>query len=560
MIDHPIYADGLEDKSGAGDPLGLNAINQWLVGLVFPGVNNVVRYIRVYSALCWVAKLVEQHLETHGAGLTAKEAHQRFELAMQKMELLLIWANQGRGQRQLAGVRRSFEHAKAGITLEFANVPGSNASLRDAVAYRPSLTDGLGFVEVRDQGIWACTEAGLTLANAYEQWARRVGPKYSWLANIEARWARRSDLVKLDKALTVAAPSAAEQRAFLAQFFPHDTTPLERSGTSYRRNQALHLLLRSVSAVHTSSRGARENDGGEEESALWNIRKCMARGRAYKGSSVKLKAVEAAQGRWALLQLRQVQRLALELLFACVEQWLDTSQGNEAPISIDACVATLAQVGQAALPGKMRTRVGAQLAQLKHWQGEWPTLYGAAANGEEEADLFAAWDRLEQSDVSNESGLSHALAECYFALIFCSAEVSNLRLVNPDVERLLKDDGGSCSLLALEASTHHSSSLAPKELFAHWLKRWVILRHFDVATRRTLMQGDGCNRFRLMVGERGIQRVEPFSSTLDPGSTPDRIENVVALCCQGGLIAWDGTLYTLTEAGVQRMREGFHEY
>lgn len=64
MFDRPIFTEPLAFEIAGDDPLGLAPTNERLYMAVFPGVNNVVRYIRVYSAICWSVRQIECYLLT----------------------------------------------------------------------------------------------------------------------------------------------------------------------------------------------------------------------------------------------------------------------------------------------------------------------------------------------------------------------------------------------------------------------------------------------------------------------------------------------------------------
>ena len=71
MRDAPIYADAVQREVVGDDPLGLAPTNERLYNSAFPGFNNYVRHIRVYSAICWMTRQVALALE-RGAAKTDK--------------------------------------------------------------------------------------------------------------------------------------------------------------------------------------------------------------------------------------------------------------------------------------------------------------------------------------------------------------------------------------------------------------------------------------------------------------------------------------------------------
>lgn len=58
-LDKPYFTDPLTDNFVL-DPLGTNAVVESLYRSVFPGINNVVAFIRVYSAICWMVRQIDE--------------------------------------------------------------------------------------------------------------------------------------------------------------------------------------------------------------------------------------------------------------------------------------------------------------------------------------------------------------------------------------------------------------------------------------------------------------------------------------------------------------------
>ena len=67
MFNAPTFNIPLGSEVSGDDPLGLAPVNERLYGSVFPGINNVVRYIRVYSLLSWASWKFKEYLIKHPA-------------------------------------------------------------------------------------------------------------------------------------------------------------------------------------------------------------------------------------------------------------------------------------------------------------------------------------------------------------------------------------------------------------------------------------------------------------------------------------------------------------
>lgn len=181
MLDAPIFTSPLDTEIAGDDPLGVAPTNERMFGNVFPGVNNVVRYIRVYSLIAWTVGLIEAHLKRNGAEMLPEEAHELSRNALQRIQLAMLWRNSGLKLPQLAGSTRKFPTHNSPQRLTFPDLGTIRADFLDPGAYRPSLTGGLGFL-LRDANgkLYACSDAGRALAGAYDEFARG-DHRYRWL-------------------------------------------------------------------------------------------------------------------------------------------------------------------------------------------------------------------------------------------------------------------------------------------------------------------------------------------------------------------------------------------
>jgi len=296
MLEAPLFTHPLTSDIAGDDPLGLAPTIERLYGAVFPGVNNVVRYIRVYSAICWMVERIDEFLRANAKSLTTVAAKQASDAALEKIQLMLSWANQGKGRLQLAGSSRQFPADDTSVRLRFEEFGSSRANLLDAAAYRPSITRGLGFLELRTNATYGCTSAGTALAQAFDLQAKESSA-YTWLADVKALQAKRPIVLEVEDILDVGRPSKAEQQAFLQRFFPVLGQGVLDQATQ-NRWLSLQLVLRSVNAVCRRPRGSGKARGWASEN---EIRACMARAQV-NGVRVPLARVQTVQAWWAVLQ------------------------------------------------------------------------------------------------------------------------------------------------------------------------------------------------------------------------------------------------------------------
>ena len=552
MFDKPIFSLPLDSKIAGDDPLGLAPTNERLYGAVFPGINNVVRYIRVYSALCWISQRVDRYLKLHGTTLSNKEVKNLFDQASQKMELLIGWTNQHKGYRAVAGALRNFPTDNKPVKLIFESFGNSRVSLLDAVAYRPSITNGLRFLEQRTNATFGCTPAGELLANAFNSHIESSA-HYEWLANILKLNISRSDVLEIEPFLDLGIPSHSEQSAFLQQFFPNLG---EGRLDDFTQNRwlSIHLVLQSIHAdtIYKQSIG-KAGWTTEDE-----IRIAMARGKTPDGTLLNLSGLETVQAWWAILQLRQLQRLALDTLFAMVERFLDSKTIAEETTSIDKCAQQLGDLLTPELISEYELNVVSLFNTFHKSRGACDSLYATAcsesADPDEFFDLFHHIQELRSGSLNiGDPEDNDALASAYIALIFCAAETDNLLNIQK-TKAALETDRDSCSLLSLLALVKQMGNTTPSAFLSYVLKHWVILRHFQIVADRS-RQNDGKNRFRFMVGDNGLERFDPAAGMSQPAFSQDRLQHILILSEQSGLLESKEGGYRLTKLGANRMAE-----
>lgn len=551
MRDAPTYANPVQREVVGDDPLGLAPTNERLYNSAFPGFNNYVRHIRVYSAICWMTKQVELALE-RGVAKTDKEARGLYKAGIEKVELALVWAN--RGAQGIAGNTRVFPVNDKQVELKFETFGTSQATLFDAPTYKPSLTSGLRFLEARSAGTYGCLPYGDALADAFDEAARDL-PGFRWLKAPDRVAGRRSQVEKLAPVLDVAKPSAAERTAFLASFFPEE---VDETATNDERARwlTLQLMHRAVAAVCHANAAA----GKPATASSADIRACMARGVASDGTSVVAGDVERVQAWWAVLQVRQLQRLCLEALYCVVERWIAERESDGKSQALEDCVAQLAIAGHAFVHEDVRNSVAQMEEVFRNAQGARCSLYEAAAHwtsedteSENDADVFMHIGRLNDKATLtvDDEGDCDAVANAYIGLVFCAVETANLSK-NADALKAMLSDGDACSLLRLKEVVDRFSDRSIEAFLRHVIKEWVVLRHFDVVASRSI-PFDGKNRFRFIIGDYGLERFDKSARLPLPGMSSDKLDHALMLCEQSGLLAEKDGGYKLTTRGRARL-------
>lgn len=555
MLEGPIFTAPLNPGISGDDPLGTAPVNERLYNAVFPGINNFVRYVRIYSAMCWVVYHVEKYLETKGAKLTKAEATQLARNAYEKVQLVLIWVNKHKNYMNLAGSQRIFPQENVKIELVFDQFANSTVSLFDAGTYGPSLTSGLGFLERRSNGTFGCTEAGKRLALAFDEHARSF-VKYNWLVDVTRLTSTRNEVFQLEELFDLGSATSAEQQAFLEKFFPAGAMPADQFDRY--RWFAIHLVLRALDAASKSAVGKEQGGFVDEQT----VRIAMTTARAPGGTPFSIKGVETLQAWWMVLQLRQLHRLAIDTLFTVIESWLAKERNPDDNNSIDEIAEIIGRSCEPELERPFLAKVSKLQAHLRKIQGDEPTLYAAASLHQEvqEADAFGRIDDLLTCSYEfSEEGGNAAVALAYKSLVFCALEASNL-LGDPLCERTMRTaDTDMTSMIALTHAVKKFAERSPAAFMSHVVKNWVILRHFQIASSRAQTTGDGKNRFRFVIGDRGLERYSPAVGVNSPSFAQDKLEYILFLCWQSGLLEerqegkehW----YRLSGAGHARLKE-----
>lgn len=547
MLDAPIFTSPLDTEIAGDDPLGVAPTNERMFGNVFPGVNNVVRYIRVYSLIVWTVNLIEMHLDRHRNEMSPEEAHELTRNALQRIQLAMLWRNSGLKLPQLVGSTRKFPTNNSPQRLTFPDLGSIRADFLDPGAYGPSLRDGLGFL-LRDRSgkLYACTDPGRALAYAYDEFARS-DHRYRWLSDITSLATRRSDLYTIESALDITEPSAGEQRAFIARFFPE---PADSDLDQYAENRwfAIHLALRAMELLCRK----KERAGEPALATAHEVRCCMARG-GYRGTRLRVDGLEGVQALWAVLQVRQLQRLALDSLFCLVERWLAHRSIAGDRLELDELAAEVGASVTIELIKKFRGPMARFIEALAETQAGHPTLYEAVLMArDEDADVFGRMQELLEMSLEP-TELAAGLVPVLEALAFCAIETLNLHR-NPEAHAVMAQDLDACSLLGLASYLNSKAHLSPAEFVKTLVKDWVVLRHFEVASRRS-QRGAYKNRFRFVLGDEGLERFDPKAPLMDRAMGDDRLDHILMLARQCGLLDGDEGGYSLSPYGSSRLAE-----
>jgi hypothetical protein len=496
------------------DFLNLRQVNLDLMAECLPGLNNVTNNVRPYSVMCWAYWKFWKLIEQSGRDDAEPDELARF---VEKVESLVIWGHLLESLKGLAGMD-SVPPAPgpSGVHLRFRSwgANGRNAkntSIQAAAQYGPSLLDtyGLGFLcKVRDR-FYQTTAAGSQLAEALD---RRLQNSPAWplLNDLSVEYASEADARALFPWWRVDDASIEEQEAFRKVLFSataaNSSSPLgKRSG-----------FIAAVLAVRDAASSPLSTD---------DFRRALLFRRLSDGTRIQLGEGSDQQCRlWLVLQMRQLQRLAMESLFSWLEcQLIDEGVTNPDDLAGAAIAAFFAQtrVSPAATVAETLASLGGPITDRDAW-------WALAKSAPESADPCAIYEKLPALCRKQLSDVATSAFEVLFLLYRCRGWLQSDDLIASALKR-----GGSLrvSLAMWFATVERFESRPLRELFDHVLKALILSQHLATGTNRD--DGKGL-RLRILLDEEGLEALaqRPFR----PIVTQDRLEALLSLLRSAGLL------------------------
>ena len=556
-LDKPYFTDPLTDNFVL-DPLGTNAVVESLYRSVFPGINNVVAFIRVYSAICWMVRQIDdtaQRKRDPDIEALSREG-------LEKIQLLLGWYNVRQNIKGLAGGGRLYPKGHTRVKLSMKVIvgaqdqkamerdpnyePSSGANFLQAVQYGPSIFSGMPCLKVTGiSGAYLLTDAGEKLANAYDK-AIAKHPRRNWLADIDEQHVSDEEVMAMGGMLDLLNPSQGEIDAFIEQYYPESPDGLTLGPNWEYRQQGLTLALR---AIYAEQKTPTYKDGVPENV----IRFTMARGCTHDGRyQLPLKDCAQAQSWWTSLQLRQYVRVTQGVLLRLCESWVHRAVATNKPRGILDCAHGLGEKLFTLLPETFSKDVASLVKMMEDWRGNEPTLFAAGPKLEYAQRieslleyLLSVRDFAHNSEEENE-----ALRSAYIALLYCASESRNFR-ADPYFDQALENEQLTLAKLAdIVLAYMHDS---PAAFMAHVVQHYVLLQHFRIVQERAAR--DGRSRYVLLKGDLGLERTGNGDSFVGIDLLMDRLRHALLLAAQCGLLVQNesaGT-FSLTPEGLRRL-------
>lgn len=515
-------------RSSGGDFLGMGAIGERMYGGVFPGLNNAARHIRPYTAICWMIATLHKDAFSHGKTEIA-ELRRKTQLGIWKVQLLLNWVAKIDGLQGYPGIDR-FEGDPQEVELRRETWPNIAISFWDTAWYKPSLLNGLRFLnEGRNEyrGTYSCTEAGNALAEAYDAAVRDLAPDLAqWLADPESLTCTRARLDALRPVLELTRPSARERTAFLQQYY---SASLVQGAGGKERRKGLMLTLRALASLQA--------EGADQ--SVETIRHVMAAGITPGGEPIDLADLEVTRVEWGILQVRALQRLAMEKLLALVERYvLMAEQTGKPRRSLDIAEAIAAYLVHPKT-GVLLPTVEQNYESVREAQGSFETAQAAGiVRGNMDIDLAYLKARLRGNVSADPRDWPEAARQAIWALIVCAAEADNLAPFK-GARRLLRWDEGKQSLQELSAAVRKYMKESVETFARHVIHSSVIGQHTGVAIERSVVGLDGKDRFVFFEERHGLTRYADVSAArfVDPQESGDILYHALLLLENCGVLA-----------------------
>lgn len=504
--DLPWVIDEWTPEPTGVDPLGLRQVNLDMMDRLLPGINNVTRHVRVYTLMTWAWWKAGQILSGDGAhGVWSQDMRDYVE----RVDAIFSWSQfRMRADSALPGstvLPGKLEPPGSPFAYDFATPEWdklrksrrNSTDLLGAIQYGPSIrgAGGLGWLQAVE-GVFQPTDDVMSAVEAFDAVVAPHLPKclldpthtlltFEELDAIAPIWDHR-------------APDETEREVFAERFFGNQEGE-RRDNNLAKRRGTLRLML---DALATAGKPC----------SLDTVR---ARMFGVDAPEIADPALRLPRHRWRVLQIRQLQRLAIEATYIAVEARLKSQSAGT-------------------------TEIVAFLIEDLNAAGV--STEGSAANMLEEA--FAGWAddperavfNLMDALVDAQAGDTAAIPKLALASVRCveilaRAEDSDEHGVS--VMKEFEREPDRLPLGLMLARLTDVRDRPAREMLTEIVEAWVFGQHLRWSVMRG---GDGKQRLRVGLDEGGWKLLRgDMSATFGP--TPDRLRSALRLCADCGLIA-----------------------
>jgi len=496
------------------DFLGLRQANLDMMAALIPGTNNVTAYIRPFSVLSWIFWKFHELCEK---ARIDKPSSEEMRLFRERIEVLFTWGARVGDTPNIPGKRAEPPSHSGAVALTFKawNRVQSSTSLIAALWYGPAskTATGLGFLEPYKAGFFRPTPGGVGLAEALDAVLRTDPALYAKLLDTLAPVsASEHDARALWALWGASSPTVTEQQVFQEALFQESaagdyTTPLgQRSSTLELARLHLSQAAGALSAVE--------------------IRRGMFFSLRPDGSTYGVPdALDPARRKWVILQVRQLQRLALESLLSWCEQRIIA--GLHDTVGLTAELERLLRAESFGLNADEPLS-----AMIEMLDAQMSSLGEFVARGRAD-ELFSPFALIDQIQDEFRARSERFAAVSFYALLLCTSFAGCFA----DSEKAALAVGGPSrlSLFHLRKRLAALGDVSFRQAIQFVLESMVLSQHFATAVNRF----DGLNqRLRLSIEEGGL--ISLAGKPWQPTVTEDRLPTILDLAADCGLVKRTG--------------------
>ena len=499
------------DHSGV-DFLGMRAVNLNMMAGVLPGINNVTTSVRPFSVLSW---LYWKFHQLAAEARISQPTDDQLRTWKEKVEVLFTWGHKLKNRQGLPGI--SFNPPGPGeVPLTFVDWKrnGQNTSLMAAVQYGPAAKapSGLGFLDPVSGSFFRACGEGLHLAEALDASIGSVDT-CGLLRSLNSAHATSAQASELLPGWEVDNPHKKEKEAFRRAFF--DASAVGQDSLMGRRSTTVRLILDLVAAAGTPMTAPMirsglffgrpnptvgRNDGEQTRDGWW---------------------------RWQVLQMRQLQRLALEALLSWFEGRLVFERARDME-EITAAAAKAIEAEPTVFP---------PCSNVAAYSGEYASKCANISEFLALAEVQPLWSPFELSKMilahvpkQGDAIVPHALR----ALFVCARFTELMAPFKAARAELLQGMAERMSLWFLTETIGRCAQLELSSFLSFLFENLILSQHFSVAAYR--FDGER-QRLRFSIEEEGLTFLA--DRPLVPIVTPDRLASALSLMTDCDLLCWD---------------------
>lgn len=516
---HPHLVEEMRLDPGGVDPLGLRQVNLNLMDAALPGINNVTDRVRPYAFMAWAWWKAARAAETpEGREIAVSDLQD----VVDRLEVLFVWshflASDGgglpgrtvvRGKLPAAGSNQAHPfHGEA--WKAFRKVRRTSTGIMAPIQYGPSVRALGWLIQVEGRALCPSAEA-MPAVTELDRAFGRVPGAFLLPGEVSIGAAQAE---ALHPAWDVGEPSETEREVFRHLFHGLGGAAPEQS-LPWRRRRTLDLILAVL-------------DQSKVQLTTEEVRRAMASASTTAGEPLALsEPLIDVHRRWASLQARQLQRMALESLLRWIEGRIDAGRSRSEELARDADEAARKEED-----GADSATVGRYLDEAAARAG--PRGWPAACGVDGETDIFALMEDL--GAAQGEAGCPRVPGLALRGLAY--ADAMTLSLLASGIPAGGHGPlGGQPDRLPLSVAHRRLQVARGRSLMSLWsevLEAWVIGQHVRWSVARN---GDDTQRLRIALGDRGWIRIRKGDPSGPFRPTSDRLWTALALGADCGLIA-----------------------